>query len=227
MYEGFRKHQRCRHEHCAVTFDQEPRIHHRLALVIRRTRSSCDPLPHPGTAAHLNVLACDVAKLIAGSIISSRLDYCNFLFVVMSEANFSKLHLVQNTIARFVTRTKRYDHVKREVTYITSVLATLHWLPVKSRGSLQLATLVYNIRQCEPPFYLASLSTDYNLIRNLRSSSLLLPDFNRPLRKNFRKGIPSLGRRGMELSSVDSQRVRYHRKFKKKTAKDPSIDDRP
>jgi hypothetical protein len=45
----------------------------------------------------------DVAKTIACSIIGSRLDYCNSLFVSMPDHNFHKLQMVQNTLARIVT----------------------------------------------------------------------------------------------------------------------------
>ena len=93
----------------------------------------------------------EVAKIVACSIISSRLDYCNSLLVEMSENNFAKLQS-----ARVVTGTKRYDHVKREVVHITPVLAQLHWLPVQARVSFKLASLVYNIRQSNTPKYLAS-----------------------------------------------------------------------
>ena len=65
----------------------------------------------------------EVAKMVACSIISSRLDYCNSLLVGMSENNFGKLQRVQNSLARVVTGTKTYDHMKREVVHITPVLA--------------------------------------------------------------------------------------------------------
>ena len=69
-------------------------------------------------------------KIVACSIIGSRLDYCNSLYVGMSESNFVKLQRVQNTLARVVTGHKRSDH-------ITPVLADLHWLPVNSRVTVK------------------------------------------------------------------------------------------
>ena len=44
-----------------------------------------------------------VAKTVAYSIVSSRLDYCNTLLVGMSETNFSKLQCVQNTLVEVIT----------------------------------------------------------------------------------------------------------------------------
>ena len=110
----------------------------------------------------------EVAKMVTCSIISSRLDYCNSLLVGMSDNNFAKLQRVQNSLARVVTGTKRYDHVKREVVHITPVLAQLHWLPVKARVSFKLASLVYNIRQSNTPKYLASYLVGHQAARYLR-----------------------------------------------------------
>ena len=86
----------------------------------------------------------------------------------MSENNFAKLQCVQNSLARVVTGTKRYDHVKREVVHITPVLEQLHWLPVKARVSFKLASLVYNIRQSNTQKYLASCPAGHQAARDLR-----------------------------------------------------------
>ena len=106
----------------------------------------------------------DVAKMVACSIVGSRLDYCNSLYAGMSEANFDKLQRVQNTMARVVTGHKRSDH-------ITPVLADLHWLPVKSRVTFKIASLTYTIRNSGQPTYLRTLISDYKPTRDLRSSS--------------------------------------------------------
>lgn len=56
--------------------------------------------------------------------ISSCLDYCNSLNSGLSQRFISRPQLVQNSAARFLTKSKRPD-------YITPILATLHWLPVR------------------------------------------------------------------------------------------------
>ena len=109
----------------------------------------------------------DVAKTVACSIVSSRLDYCNSLLVGMSESNFDKLQRVQNTLARAVTGKRKYDH-------ITPVLTELHWLPIRSRVSYKIATLAYKMRQTGAPAYLASSIPSYVPVRSLRSSSRCL-----------------------------------------------------
>ena len=75
----------------------------------------------------------NVANMIACSIVGSRLDYYNSLLAGISEVNYAKLQCVQNTLARILTGTGRYEHVKQEVIHITPVLAKLHWLPAKAR----------------------------------------------------------------------------------------------
>ena len=91
-------------------------------------------------------LTLDVAKTIACSIVGSRLDYCNSLFTGLSVKNLDRLQLVQNTLARVVTNTKRSDH-------ITPVRFNLHWLPVGSRITFKVATLTYRARTFGQPSY--------------------------------------------------------------------------
>ena len=82
----------------------------------------------------------------------------------MSEQNLNKLQRVQNSIARVVTGTRRRDH-------ITSVLADLHWLPVRARITFKIFTLVYKVRVTQQPTYLADLICDYTPARSLRPTS--------------------------------------------------------
>jgi len=106
----------------------------------------------------------DVAKIVACSIVDSRLDYCNSLFVGMCDRNFKKLQRVQNTLARVVLRAGKFEH-------ITPVLIQLHWLPVKQRALYKLALITLNVLQHNNPVYLRDLLTTRNPSRNLRSSS--------------------------------------------------------
>ena len=106
----------------------------------------------------------EVAKTVACSIVSSRLDYCNSLLEGMSESNFNKLQRVQNTLARVVLRRGKYDHT-------SSALAELHWLPIKQRVTFKLSTLAFNIKWNNQPSYLRELLCDYEPVRCLRSST--------------------------------------------------------
>jgi hypothetical protein len=106
----------------------------------------------------------DVAKTVACSIVGSRLDYCNSLFVGMSTSNFAKLQLVQNSLARAVLKRTRFASA-------TSALVELHWLPVEYRVNFKLSTLTFNVLNTGRPEYLRELLNDYKPARTLRSSS--------------------------------------------------------
>ena len=106
----------------------------------------------------------DVARTVACSIVTSRLDYCNSLYYDMSATNLAKLQRVQNTLARTVLRQRRFDHV-------SSSLTQLHWLPIKYRVTFKLATLTHKILHCQQPDYLYQLIDAYTPARDLRSSN--------------------------------------------------------
>lgn len=109
-------------------------------------------------------ISVDTAKIIACSVIGSRLDYCNSLLVGTSARNITKLQNAQNAAARVVLRIKKYDH-------ITPALKKLHWLPVNERITFKLVTIVYKARFFRQPDYLVALLPDYAPVRQLRSSN--------------------------------------------------------
>src|SRR6218665_1376855 len=51
------------------------------------------------------------ASTIATSIVHSKLDYCNSLFLNLDSTQIQRLQLIQNSLARAVTRTPRYHHI--------------------------------------------------------------------------------------------------------------------
>ncbi len=75
------------------------------------------------------------AKTLIHVFMTSRLDYCNTLLGDCSARLINKLQLVQNAVAKVLTRTRTYD-------YISPVLSTLHWLPIKHLYT------VYILRSC-------------------------------------------------------------------------------
>lgn len=106
----------------------------------------------------------EVARTVACSLVNSRLDYCNSLFVGMTKANFTKLQRVQNTLARVIIRRRKFEH-------ITPALMELHWLPIEHRVTYKLATLAFATLNTGQPSYLRNLLPDYQPVRTLRSSS--------------------------------------------------------
>jgi len=66
-----------------------------------------------------------MAKSVAVSLVSSRLDYTNSLLFGTSASNLHKLQRVQNTLAEIVLNNSA-------ITSATA-LQQLHWLPIKQR----------------------------------------------------------------------------------------------
>ena len=87
-------------------------------------------------------MSTNTTKIVACTIVSSRLDYCNALLDGISESNLGKLQRVQNTLAYVITRfrLRRRDH-------ITPALEELHWLPIRARITFKVATVVYRLRE--------------------------------------------------------------------------------
>ena len=65
------------------------------------------------------VLTEDATKTVMQSLVMSRLDYCNALLIGIQQDLIAKLQRLQNSAARIVSRTRKYEH-------ITPVLIKLH-----------------------------------------------------------------------------------------------------
>ena len=63
------------------------------------------------------------SEIAVHAFITSKLDYCSSLLYGCRKTQLKKLQYVQNTAARIVTHTRKFDH-------ITPVLFDLHWLRI-------------------------------------------------------------------------------------------------
>ena len=117
-------------------------------------------------------ITADATKSLVNSLVTSKLDYCNSLLNGVSKVTLQKLQRVQNTAARIVTKTPKYDH-------ITPILKELHWLPVHHRLEFKILTLTYKALHHEAPKYIVDMLEVYMPRRNLRSAdgpvSLVVP----------------------------------------------------
>ena len=95
-------------------------------------------------------LSMDTAKMIAHSLITSRLDYCNFLLFYFDDKYMEQLQRVQNSLARVVCKTSKFCH-------ITPALYSLHWLKIKYIIVFKINTLVYKTLHTNQPVYLREL----------------------------------------------------------------------
>ena len=100
------------------------------------------------------------------ALISSRLDYCNSLYIGINTTQIQRLQRLQNSAARVVTRTRPTDH-------ITPVLRALHWLPVPQRIEFKVLILTFKALHGLAPAYLCDLVEWHAPGREgLRSSNL-------------------------------------------------------
>ena len=104
------------------------------------------------------------SEIAVHAFITSKLDYCNSLLYGCRKMQFKKLQYVQNTAARIVTQTRKFDH-------ITPVLFDLHWLPVSYRIVFKILLLVFKSLNNLSPSYLADRLSYQSHSRNLRSAS--------------------------------------------------------
>ena len=115
-----------------------------------------------------HLLPLSAATALANSLVSSKLDYCNSLYNGISQANLNKIQRIQNTLARVVTNTSKFEH-------ITPILEKLHWLPIKQRIDYKLCLLTYKTLQIQQPTYLYnSLSFPSHSLSTRSSDSSVL-----------------------------------------------------
>ncbi len=68
-----------------------------------------------------NILSVSDAKKLVHAFMTSRLDYFNELLGGCPASSINKLQIVQNAVARVLTRSRKYDH-------ITQILSSLQCL---------------------------------------------------------------------------------------------------
>ena len=107
----------------------------------------------------------NTAKTVATSLIHSRVDYCNSLFLNLSASELNRLQLILNSAARAVTKTPKFHH-------ITPILRSLHWLKITERVHYKVLSLTYRTLQSQQPVYLHSLLT-LQTKNSTRSSSVI------------------------------------------------------
>ena len=83
-----------------------------------------------------NTLDSTTAKTIATSLIYSKVDYCNSLFLNLPRCQLDRLQLILNSAASAVSNIPRF-------TYISPVLKSLHWLKVDQRIHYKILLITY------------------------------------------------------------------------------------
>ncbi len=94
------------------------------------------------------------------ALITTCLNYCNFLYLGISKSSTARLQLVQNAAAKFLKGQCKFDHV-------TPILKSLHWLPVHLRIEFKMILYVFKSINNLAPSYLSDQLYPYNPIGNL------------------------------------------------------------
>ncbi|XP_064205653.1 uncharacterized protein LOC135262574, partial [Anguilla rostrata] len=106
-------------------------------------------------------------EIVIHAFITTRLDYCNALYVGVSASSISRLQMVQNAAARLLTGTRKHEH-------ISPILASLHWLPIHFRIHFKIILFAFKSLSGLAPPYLSELLHPYTPTRSLRSADQLL-----------------------------------------------------
>ena len=110
-------------------------------------------------------LSSDTVQTLVNAFVTSRLDYCNSILFGLPNTELQKLQRVQNTAARLICNTNKFDH-------ITPTLVKLHWLPVKYRIHFKILLITFKAIHGLAPKYLSELLTRKKISNyNLRSTS--------------------------------------------------------
>ena len=162
-----------------VVFDSNFNFSNHVSQVIKSTRVHARDLYRIRPLLDLNT-----SVLLANALVSSRLDYCNSLFLSLTNFELRRLQLVHNSLCRVVTRSFKFSH-------ITPQLKKLHWLPVRYRVQFKIGLITYKNLNQGQPVYLRQLIHPYTSSRNTRRSSpklkfLQTPNFDRRLHKSIK-----------------------------------------
>ena len=117
-----------------------------------------------------HLLPLSAATALANSLVSSKLDYCNSLYSGISQSNLNKLQRIQNSLARVITNTSKYQH-------ITPTLKKLHWLPIKpNKESITNSVFSHTktLTNQQPTYLYNSLSFPSHSVSTRSSDSLVL-----------------------------------------------------
>ena len=89
-----------------VVFDSNFTFSDHVSQVIKSTRAHARDLYRIGPLLDLKT-----SVLLANALVSSRLDYCNSLFLSLTDFELRRLQLVQNSLCRVVTRSSKFSHI--------------------------------------------------------------------------------------------------------------------
>ena len=152
-----------------MVFDSNFNFSNHVSQVIKSTRVHVRDLYKICPILDLNT-----SVLLANALVSSRLDYCNSLFLLLTDFELRRLQLVQNSLCRVVTHSSKFSH-------ITPQLKKLYWLPIRYRVQFKIGLITYKILNQGQPVYVRELIHPYTSSTNTRRSAPKLKFLQTPL----------------------------------------------
>lgn len=102
----------------------------------------------------------DCIKTLMHAFITSRVDYCNSLFVNLPKKDLKRLQYVLNRAARLIFKLPPYVS-------ITPYLLKLHWLPIIARIEFKVCLLAHKVLCFGSPVYIRDMLVDYTSPPNM------------------------------------------------------------
>lgn len=131
------------------------------------------------------------------SFVTSRLDFCNSLFIGLPKTSIDKIQTVQNACAKFLTGARKFDSA-------TEQLKTLHWLPIKFRVQYKLMLLAHKIIYPKPETPIPSYIKDQIQPKSYSAQSRVTRSSLAPtLQITFKPKLVTVGNRSYVFSIPD------------------------
>ncbi|XP_068571416.1 uncharacterized protein, partial [Cebidichthys violaceus] len=130
----------------------------------------------------------ETAQVLIQALVISHLDYCNSLLAGAPATAIRPLELVQKAAARHVFNRPKFSNR-------TSLLRSLHWLPVRARIQFKPLVLAYRAVKGTDPYYLQAMVKPYTPARPLRSAAsgrLVAPSLRGPCGRSTRSQLFSV-----------------------------------
>ena len=150
---------------------------------------------------------------LVSAIILSRVDYCNVVLAGLPASSLAPLQRVLNAAARFVADLHPRDHV-------TGTLRDLHWLPIRTRITYKLCTLMHASVHGVAPVYIWNMLTSVTELpgrSHLRSAASGLYDVPRTRNEIWDQIVLGCRTDCMECSATRAARNRWLCVFPEKT----------